>query len=261
MAIIDEKVLYVSDPYNNRIVVVHLDATSKTLVIEPNKPYDICILDKSLYVLESDNYRIVKLTLNGTNLETILNFNQNLFSLYIDVDKDMNIYLSVRDRHKIVLFSAGLNVSRTVAGTGTQGSDNTQLNEPYGIFVDDDGTLYIADRRNHRIMKWSKNASSGIRVAGDGTAGSALTQLSAPTYVVLDINRYMYIIDSHNKRIIRWKLGSLFGVCIASCSETAPIQLLDSHVLAFDSNGSLYASEWAGNRVQKFQILDNLGKH
>jgi sugar lactone lactonase YvrE len=112
-------------------------------------------------------------------------------------------------------------------------------------------------------MKWFSGASAGILAAGDGSPGSSSTQLNEPTYIIVDINEYMYISDGGTARIIRWAPNSAFGVCIAACTSTvgsAPTQLNWPHSIAFDSNGSLYVSEWENNRVQKFQILYSVGE-
>jgi DNA-binding beta-propeller fold protein YncE len=159
----------------------------------------------------------------------------------------------------VLLFHENWKNFSLVAGTGINGSNNNQLNTPYGIFVNHIGTIYIADCYNHRIMKWFSRAISGIIVAGNGTSGTSLTQLNAPTQVIVDENEYMYISES-GFRITRWVPNETFGVCIAGCTGiwgTASTQLNGPHSLAFDRNGSLYVSDHNNHRVQKFQILDH----
>jgi sugar lactone lactonase YvrE len=112
-------------------------------------------------------------------------------------------------------------------------------------------------------MKWFSGASAGILAAGDGSPGSSSTQLNGPIHIIVDVNEYMYISDAGNARIIRWAPNSTFGVCVAACTSTAgtaPTQLNMPHSLAFDSNGSLYVSDWENHRVQKFQILYSVGE-
>ena len=107
-------------------------------------------------------------------------------------------------------------------------------------------------------MKWFSGAIEGIRVAGDGSDGSISRQLSHPTYVIVDTNEYMYISEAGNHRITRWAPHSTGGVCIAACAKetgSESNQLKQPHSLAFDSNGSLYVSDWGNDRIQKFQIL------
>jgi sugar lactone lactonase YvrE len=101
-------------------------------------------------------------------------------------------------------------------------------------------------------------------VAGDGTSGTSSTQLSYPTQIVIDTNDYMYISEGGNSRITRWPPNSNYGECIAACtgtSGTASTQLNGPFSLAFDSDGSLYVTDTANNRTQKFQILPYNSKY
>jgi sugar lactone lactonase YvrE len=204
------------------------------------------------------------MSLNGSNPTTALDFGGLAAPYYLYVDENDNIYLSNTVNHSVLLFLSNSTNSAMVAGTGVVGNNNDQLNRPYGVFVNHNGTMYIADFQNHRIMKWFSGASFGIVVAGNGTAGFGSTQLQSPTQVVVDTNEYMYISEAGNSRITRWAPNSIFGVCIAACSGTAgpaSTQLNGPHSLAFDSNGSLYVSDRANNRVQKFQILPCAGAY
>ncbi len=251
------------------MVVVHLDSTTETFAIGSGPGsnsnqflhvHGVFVTNTSLYVGDTGNHRVQKLSLEGSNPITVFNFSELYLLYYLYVDHNDNIYFSDVDNHRVLLFHANSNKISLVAGTGVNGSNNDQLDRPYGIFVNHAGTIYIADILNHRIMKWFSGASSGIIVAGDQTPGASSTQLNAPTQVIVDTNEYMYISEGDNSRITRWAPNSTFGVCIAGCTGipgTASTQLSGPHSLAFDSNGSIYVSEYGNHRVQKFQILNH----
>ena len=256
-------VLYIGDMENNRTVAVPLDYITPTFIIGsgPNQlynPYKAFPTNSSLYIADVGNNRIQKQLLNGSNLTIVLGPNGSYSVHYIYVDKDDNIYFTNRRDHNVILFDANSSTISIVAGIDGRGTNDTQLNTPYGLFVNQIGTIYVADCANHRIMKWYRGASRGIRVAGNGTSGASLAQLSSPTDIIVDSNEYMYISESGNARITRWAPNSTFGVCIAACTGangTTPTQLKAPHSLAFDSQGSLYVSDYRNNRVQKFSIL------
>jgi sugar lactone lactonase YvrE len=267
LSITKNDVLYVSDTDNNRIVVVQLGSNTSTFTIgsgpgagsnEFHQPYDLFVTNTSLYVIDYVNQRMQKMSSNGSNPTTVLGFNGSYWPYYLYVNSNDSIYLSDTANHRVLFFLPNSTNRTIVAGTGVMGVSNDQLDLPYGIFVNHNGTMYIADHWNHRIMKWLSGALSGIVVAGNGTSGFNSTQLSYPTQVIVDTNEYMYISEGGNSRITRWASNSTFGVCIAACTRaagTASNQLNVPHSLAFDSNGSLYVSDWVNNRVQKFQIL------
>jgi sugar lactone lactonase YvrE len=267
ISITNNDVLYISDTYNNRIVVVDLNSTNNISIIGSGQgsnsnqfddPMDVFVTYTSLYVLDQENYRVQKTSLNGSNPSTVLSYGGLVLPEYLYVDNNDNIYLSDSNHNRVLLFPSSSTNSAMVAGTGVQGSNNTQLYFPCGIFVNQNGTIYIADLKNNRIMKWYSGATSGIMVAGTGIAGSSLTQLNWPSQVIVDTNGYMYISEQLNARITRWPPNSTYGECIAACtgtSGTASTQLNNPFSLAFDSEGSLYVGDHGNNRIQKFQIL------
>lgn len=266
ISISENDILYISDGSNNRIVVVPLNSSREIFSIsiasniwqsQFNYPYDVVVRNTALFVNDKHNYRVVKMTLNGSNPTTVLDYNSTLDLCYLFVDDYDNIYLNDRSNHRVLFFCANSSNFTIVAGTGVNGSNNTQLNRPYGIYVDHENTLYVADFGNHRVVKWIYNSTSGIVVAGNGTYGTSLSELFFPTQVIVDKNGYMYISENSNHRIMRWAPNSTYGMCIAACTGTkgpTSYQLRSPHSLAFDSSGSLYVSDYRNNRVQKFQI-------
>ena len=266
--------MFISDTYNDRIVVVQLDSTSNVSVIgsgpgsnlsQFNLPFDLFVINTSLYVIDSVNCRVQKMSLNGSDPSTVPGFSGLNGSYYLYVDINGNIYLSDTMNHRVLLLpSNSANTTRVVAGTGVVGASTNQLNQPYGVFVTHVGTIYIADYWNYRIMKWFAGASVGILVAGDGTGGVGSTQLGHPTQVILDTNEYMYISEGGNSRITRWAPNSAFGVCVTACTGaagTGSTQLNTPSSFTFDSYGSLYVTDTNNNRVQKFQLFQYNSKY
>lgn len=264
LSITSDDKLYICDRSNNRTVRVTLNSSQNIFTIGPgsapgmfNTPHDIFNIKTSIYVLDTNNHRVQNLSLDVSNATTVLNYSRDYVSYFFYVDDDANIYLSVSDMHKVVLYHSNWTNETTVAGNGSEGSNTNQLRRPYGVFADSNGTLYVADRNNHRIMRWTRNAFSGICVAGNGTRGNSAAQLNEPVYVIVDTHGYMYITEDQNHRVTRWGPNSTVGECIAACTGnegTAANQLKNPQSLAFDSYGSLYVSEWSNHRVQKFQI-------
>ncbi|CAF1248706.1 unnamed protein product [Adineta ricciae] len=268
ISITDNDILYISDQFNHRVVVIDLSRTTNTFAIGSEQgsalgrfkqPIDVFVFNSSLYVTDEHNNRIQNMRLDGSNLTTAYNTTSLGQPLYLYIDSYENVYVTSRTTHSVFVFRPNSTNGTRVAGNGTQGSTNEQLDWPYGIFVSDNGTIYVADRNNHRIMKWLAGASSGIRVAGDGTFGYNLTQVNSPTNVIVDEDEFIYITEAIGSRITRWAPNSSYGTCIVACSGTTgtgPNQLNQPHSLGFDSFGSLYVSEWSNNRVQKFELLN-----
>jgi sugar lactone lactonase YvrE len=136
----------------------------------------------TMYVNDSNNYRIRKITANGAVTDfagstvgyangagAAAKFN---YPSGIAVDSTGNIYVSDSGNHRIrKITSAG--VVATLAGSGVAGyTDNTgraaKFNYPRGITVDSTGNIYVAD--NNRIRKITPQGVV-TTLAGSGVAG------------------------------------------------------------------------------------------
>jgi sugar lactone lactonase YvrE len=266
-------VLYISDSNNNRVVVLNLDSITNISIIgsgpgndtnQFNTPYDLFVTNTSLYVIDYNNHRVQKTSLDGSNPSTVPGLTGLNWPFYLYVDNNDNIYLSDTGNHRVLLFLSNSANFTMVAGTGVMGNNSNQLNFPFGLFVNQNGTIYIADCYNHRIMKWLAGASAGSIAAGDGTGGPSSTQLSSPSQIIVDKNEYMYITEYGNARVTRWAPNSSFGTCIAACIGASGInsnQLNSPVSLTFDNHGSLYVSDAGNNRVQKYQIFQYSSKY
>ena len=73
----------------------------------------------------------------------------------------------------------------TIAGTtGTFGSVDNQLSQPWNLFVDGNKNMYIADAANHRVQLWPAGATSGTTIAGiTGSWCSSSNRLDMPSDV------------------------------------------------------------------------------
>lgn len=278
----DNNTLYVVDFRNCRIVLVSLNSTTAPMTsgqgCQPSMstffaPAAIHVTETSIYALDVLNYRVQKWSRNLSNPVTvaqIFDVKENstsppTFSVGCNlfVDSYANIFVSNGFNAGVMMFPWYSTSGVMVAGNGSRGNGANQLFNPAGIFVEDGKVLYIADSSNDRIQKWIIGDNSGVTVAGTGQCGQSLSQLCSPWSVVVDLNGYMYIADSENNRIMRWILGAHAGECIAACSGswgTEAYQMRGLRSIAFDSSGSLYASDVINNRVQKFQILDETSR-
>ena len=89
--------------------------------------------------------RIDKWTLNSTISVFVTKISGNCTSLFIDIHN--TLYCCIRLQHKVVKMPLdGSNRTEvTVAGTGSSGTAQNELEMPSGIFVDANLNLYVAD--------------------------------------------------------------------------------------------------------------------
>lgn len=214
--------LFVSDSENHRLIIVSLnDLHTKKIDNDLSLPRGMSIVDENVYLVHS-RCTVEKISLIEFNRTCLSNSLAPFSPTYMFTNDAIDFYMSDILRHEVKRFRYNdWTNGQTVAGNGTDGTANNQFNRPYGIFVDRIGSLYVADCHNHRIMLWLKNSQTGIIVAGDGTPGTSLNKLSTPTQIIVDSNGFMYISESGNRRITRWAYGFTSGVCLVGCGESA----------------------------------------
>ncbi|MFN0167625.1 MAG: hypothetical protein ACKV22_14455 [Bryobacteraceae bacterium] len=160
----------------------------------------------------------------------------------------------------------------TVAGGNFLGdglpASSAQLSDAQGVAVDFAGNLYIADPGNHRVRRVS---SSGIidTVAGTGSPGfsgdggpAGKAQLNLPYGIAVDGTGTLYIADFGNRRVRRVTADGVIRT-IAGSGENGSggdgrpatdAQLSAPRNVALDSQGNLYISDFAANRIRRVTV-------
>ncbi|CAF3838934.1 unnamed protein product [Adineta steineri] len=252
------------------------------------KPYGIFINnDKSIYIADLWNNRIVKWELNSNTGQIIAGENgkgnqNNQLNSPTDIiyDEENNSFLiSEWGNQRVIRYSdqnqanqqtiiVNINLRRwkqgdkereLVAGGNGRGNHLNQLNGPTFIFIDKDFSLYISDSLNNRVMKWRKDAKEGIIVAGGNGQGSSLRQLSSPQGVIVDHFGHIYVADSNNHRVMRWCEGDKEGEIVVGGNERGNLsnQLNSPVGLSFDNEENLYVVDSFNHRIQKYEKIAN----
>jgi DNA-binding beta-propeller fold protein YncE len=132
----------------------------------------------------------------------------------IDVDRDGNIYLALREGNAVYRIDAGGARIVRIAGTGARGYSGdggpglgATLNGPKGVALSRDGSLYIADTENHAIRRLDLKTgtittAAGTGERGDGPDGDPLRcRMNRPHGVFAARDGKVYIGDSEAHRI------------------------------------------------------------
>ena len=230
---------------------------TKTLARNLSTPRNIFVtVNGEIYVDSNTNNNQVEKWNSSTNNSIIAMYVGGICSgLFVAVNNVL--YCSVRTLHQVVSKSLNIvsNAMAVVAGTSCHGSNATQLNQPYGIFVDTNLDLYVADSGNNRIQLFPSGQLDGITVAGSGSINITIS-LNFPSGIVLDGNKYLFIVDHYNNRIVR--SSSIGFHCIVGCygRGSASNQLFGPSIMAFDSHGNIFVIDRYNDRIQKFLFLN-----
>ncbi len=185
------------------------------------EPHDVALgPDGSLYIADSDNHRIRKVSPAGT-ITTIAGNGMAAFAgdngpatsaslrfpESIAMGADGSLYIADRVNQRIRKISPDGFIA-TVAGSGLSGfagdggpAKSARLSNPNGVTVDRDGNIFIADQGNRRIRKVSP-AGIITTVAGNGTlvfqSGVPATQAGfSPDDVVAATDGSVYIVENN----------------------------------------------------------------
>ena len=156
----------------------------------------------------------------------------------------------------------------TLLGTGTAGSSDTEVNNPYGMTIGPDGALYWCDLGSHRIRRLDPKTKSVSTIAGNGKAGysgdggpATEASLRAPHELVFDRKGDLYFAERDNSvlRKVDMKTGIIstaVGIGVGGYGgdggPAVKAQLRQPHCVIRDKDGSLLICDLLNHRIRRF---------
>jgi DNA-binding beta-propeller fold protein YncE len=223
-----------------------------------NRPRNLVFApDGSLYVLDTGNSRVIKLSKEGNLLFTLggplpagatqaagaVVFNQ---PWGITLDAKSNLYVADTWNHRILKFD-GNGRFLLAWGVGGQAADGPdRLWGPRAIAAGPDGNLYITDTGNKRVVVYSSNGKFLFQFPGSGQA-----QLNEPVGIAFGPDEKVYVADTWNQRVVVFKADGTFV-------NAWPVQgwignsLDNKPYLAVDASGRVYLTDPESSRVVVF---------
>ena len=141
-----------------------------------SSPYGISIKGDVLYVADSGNHRVQKMTSSGKFLHKFgqLGSEQGEFNWpsAVIIDSNNILFVSDYDNHRIQLFNENGIWLLTIDG---KGSGNHSFQEPWGLALDPQGNIHVAAYRTNNIKLFTKEGVY-VRMYGDpnGPRGLAI---------------------------------------------------------------------------------------
>ncbi len=234
--------VYIADTLNHRIRKLSADGTTITTIagtgtegssngngspttVQLSRPNGLALdAAGNLYIADTNNHRIRKLSADGTTITTI----------------------------------AGTTTHGNADGNGIP--TNVQLNFPHSVAVDAAGNVYFADTFNHRVRKLNAAGTAVTTIIGTGNEGRTLssptqTRLRYPWGVAVDRFGNVFVSDTVNHRILRLDdSGSLLSVIAdsgASLQSPRGIHVVDDGP---NNPGRLFIADTSNHRIRELPL-------
>ncbi|CAF1411028.1 unnamed protein product [Adineta steineri] len=217
--------------------------------------------DKSIYIADSYNHRIIQWKLNSDRGQIIAGENghgnqNNQVSCPMDIifDKENNSFIiSDRGKKRVIRYF-----------------DKNQTNQQiiianincYGLTIDKNGFLYVSDWENNEVRRWKQGDKRGELTAGGNGQGNHLNQLNRPTFIFIDEDYTLYISDSLNNRVMKWKKDAKEGIIVAGGNGQGNSlkQLSCPQGVIVDHLGQIYVADCENHRVMRWCERDKEGE-
>ena len=245
----------------------------------------------NIYIADTNNYRIRKITASTGIVTTIAGNGQYGFSgdngaatdasfgtvIGIAVDSSGNVYFADGDNNRIRKVNATTGVITTVAGNGTFGATGdtgpataATLGSPQDIAVASNGDIFISDSYNNTIRKVTASDGKINKIAGTGTAnytgdtGAALSAtLNFPNGLALDSSGNLYIADTGNsviRKITGLNIDTVAGNGTPGyLGDTGPAKAAEinqPYFVTVASNGDLFIADTFNYVIRKVTVAD-----
>ncbi|CAF3880845.1 unnamed protein product [Adineta steineri] len=217
--------------------------------------------DKSVYITDCQNHRIVRWKLNSNSGQIIAGANGQ-GNRNDQLNKPGVIVLDKENNSLIISDCANRRVIRYF--------DENQTNEQIiisniycgGLTIDKNGFIYVSDYVNNEVRRWKQGDKNGELVAGGNGKGNHLNQLSYPTFIFIDEDYSLYISDEQNHRVMKWKKGVKEGIIVAGGNGhgNSLKQLSGLRGVIVDHSGQIYVADRDNHRVMRWCEGDEEGE-
>lgn len=135
---------------------------------------------------------------------------------------------------------------------GEPGSEEGQLDEPFGLAFDDQGNLYVVDRRNFRVQKFDPD---GKFLMAFGSRGDKNGEFINPRAVAVDQAGNIYVTDQASYMVQKFSPQGEFLFRFGQAHGAENLWLVRG--IAIDSRGYIYISDGLHARIQVFDTDGN----
>jgi sugar lactone lactonase YvrE len=209
--------------------------------------------DKTIYVADTNNHRIVEWRCGATSGRVVAGGNgQGNRNDQLNHPRD--VIIDKKSDSFIICDTENRRVIQWPRQKGTSGKIIISNVHCFGLAMDNDGYLYVPEYEKHEVRRWRIGEVSGTVVAGGNGEGNRLDQLNSPMYVFVDQDYSVYISDQNNHRVMKWMKGAKEGIVVAGGQGRGNglAQLSQPRGVIVDHFGNVFAADNGNNRIMRW---------
>ena len=228
-----------------------------------NQPHGVSVnSDGNIFVCEDDGLRVIDKEGNEMIESTIQKTIDSLQLDPVDVSIGLNDQIVVldwsQDSHRVVVLRKE---GELIKSFGSDGDEDGQFDEPWGVDVDEEGRIIVADTCNHRIQVFDNDGSF---LCSFGSFGSSEGLFNEPNSVGVDGDGNIVISDRLNHRIQVMDIEGNFIRCFGTYGSDDS-QFDCPKGVDVDGEGRIVVCDRGNEKVSVFEkdgtFLFSFGQH
>jgi len=188
----------------------------------------------NLYIADSSNNRIRKITTSTGIVSTLVSGLNNPFGVF--VDNTDNLYVANFGNNTIGKYNS-------TTGSAINASFISGLNQPYGVFVDNAGIVYVGNYGNGTLGKYNN--------VGGVINASFISGLSGPTGVYSDSAGSIYVTCSAANSLRKYS-----GTGVSLNSNLIP-GISNPNGVILDNSGNVYVADTGNSCIKMLSASNN----
>ncbi|MDY6835215.1 MAG: NHL repeat-containing protein [Chloroflexota bacterium] len=224
-----------------------------TVVGQWDTPRAVVASGDDIFVLDSGNNRVLRLTETGEVVAVFCQDDENEFLLKGPLSMalyDSKLYIANTDASQIVVLnqsSGNLEASFILNPI----EENDAVPKPSGIVLNEEGELYVSDSNNHRILHLDQDGQLIDFIGNsDGTPGNDQYAFNKPLGLAIDDDGHLYAADSQNNRVVRYSSNGRYLQEMNVISDSSNFSKFTDVVVS--PEGIIYANDYNRHIVQVF---------
>ncbi len=245
----------VSDrPFNaevlSQIPLSRRDSQGRLTADSAAMPADVALADGDIFVLDTNNNRILELDGKGSLLQVLDAQKDPRLALQIpmaiDAHKD-ELYVANSGAGNVIVLDPKGSVDRVIAPEAPAAGHPLR---PIGIAVAANGDIYLSDPDNHRVLHLDSDGRL-LSTLGSGKRDSGEYGFNTPGGLSLDTEGNLYVVDMLNYAVKKYSPSGEFLLAVGEAGDTEGA-FSRPKAVTVDASGRIFVSDTLLVAVQAF---------